>query len=159
MNLLSLIFPSLSLARKLNANLTTRAMTIKPLVPVEPYTCVVSPRSCDDPRLLPTIRVFGTIDTDESFTQRVQTQLRSVCSLSVTKARMPIAALDGCTASKSSPRERTLLAWGKTMDPGGLLLPFLGSTDDYLARCLHHTFPRRHQLSPQKQLGHPPIGS
>ncbi len=52
MSLLSLLFPSLSLARKLQAELTTRAVTVGAMPPVQQYTCVVSPQTCDDPRLL-----------------------------------------------------------------------------------------------------------
>lgn len=145
MKILSLIFPSLSRARKLKADLTTRALATKPMPPIEPYTCVVDPKTCNDPRLLPLITVYGTMDTDAEFSKRIQTLLRSVCSITVSEERLPIAALDGCTASKSSPRERTLLAWGNAMDPKGLMRPFQGPLSYHLVTCLRHTFPNQRQ--------------
>ena len=115
---------------------------IRPLRPVEPYTCVVDPRTFDDPRLLATIQVYGTLETDPAFVNHVQAQLRSACSVIVHQERLPLFTIDGCTASKSSPRYRTLVQWGKSMKPEELRLPLLESPSDMLSRCLRHSFPK-----------------
>lgn len=127
--------------RKLNKILPAYLNAIKGMQDVDPYTCVVDPRVSNDPRLLENIRVFGTYETDNAFVRIVEAQLRAACSVTVHQERLPLFTLDGCTASKSSPRQRTLVEWGKSMNPNELRLPLNESPSVMLARCLRHTFP------------------